>query len=452
VLEGSVSIYWLKGSFRDTITPNCSVIWRKRVLFVTSLSDRLRSLGVKVGVSEISPPAKVEKYPIERVLPGSYVETDQGQTYIVEKDYPVDYQHGKQNLLLESPLLVLEKWAREPGLHQLDSQSFAFLDTETSGLAGGTGTYAFLVGAGRFEEDHFHLAQFFMRDPSEEGALLLAVEKFLAPCRALVSFNGKAFDAPLLNTRYALAGWKSPLPAMQHVDLLHIARRLWRDRLPSRTLGNLEVQILGTSRTEEEVPGWMIPQMYFDYLRSGDAREMKNVFYHNAMDVVSLAALFKYVANLLADPLKSTELHAIDQASLARLFEDLEDHELAVQLFENSLQQSDDGLPDALFWDTLQRLSFLHKRQGSYSQAIPLWEKAAHHGQLYAYVELAKVCEHTWRNFQQAIDWTQQAIRCIEEPGYPSYDRAFWKPELEHRLERLLRKQAGDESVNLPDE
>lgn len=79
-------------------------------------------------------------------------------------------------------------------------------------------------------------------------------------------------------------------------------------------------------------------------------------------------------------------------------------------------------------------------------------KKAAHHGQLYAYVELAKVCEHTWRNFQKAIDWTQQAIRCIEEPSYPSYDRAYWKPELEHRLERLRRKQAGDESVNSPED
>jgi len=416
-----------------------------RVLFVSSLSDRLRSLGVKVGASEISPPLKVEKYPIERVLPGSYLETDQGQAYVVENDYPREYQHGNQNLCLEAPLEALEKWAGEPGLHTLDIQSFAFLDTETSGLAGGTGTYAFLVGAGRFEGDQFHLEQFFMRDPSEEGALLLAVEKFLAPCRALVSFNGKAFDAPLLNTRYTLAGWKSPLPGLHHVDLLHIARRLWRDRLPSRTLGNLEVQILGTSRTEEEVPGWMIPQLYFDYLRSGDAREMKNVFYHNAMDVLSLAALFKHIAGLLADPLHTTELHNIDRASLARLFEDLKDHELAVQLYENSLHQSANGLPDELFWDTLQRLSFLHKRQGNFSLAISLWEKAARSGYLYAYVELAKVFEHVRRDYQQALEWTQQALQCIQKSSFSPYERAYWQPELEHRLERLLRKQAGEE-------
>jgi uncharacterized protein YprB with RNaseH-like and TPR domain len=413
---------------------------------VSSLSDRLRSLGVKVGVSEISSPPKVERYPIEHVLPGSFIETDQGQAYIVEKDYPSNYLHGNQNLLLEASLLPLEKWAAEPGLHELDIGSFVFFDTETSGLSGGTGTYAFLVGAGRFEGDHFHLVQFFMRDPSEEGALLLALEKFLAPCQSLVSFNGKAFDAPLLNTRYALAGWKSPLPSLHHVDLLHISRRLWRDRLPSRTLGNLEVQILGTSRTEEEVPGWMIPQLYFDYLRSGDAREMKNVFYHNAMDVISLAALFKHIARLLEDPLHAANLHCIDQASLAKIFEDLGDFDLAVQLYNNSLTQSSDGLPEELYWETLQRFSFLYKRLGNFTLAMPLWEKAALSGHIYAFVELAKVFEHTLRDYPKAIGWTQQALGQIKKPGFPAYERVYWMQELEHRLERLKRKQAGDES------
>jgi uncharacterized protein len=423
----------------------------KKVLFVSTLSDRLRSLGVKVGVSEISSPPKVEKYSIERVLPGSFLNTDQGQTYVVQQDFPVDYQHGKQTLLIDSPLLVIGKWAREPDLHNLEAGSFAFLDTETSGLAGGTGTFAFLVGAGRFEGDHFHLAQFFMRDPSEEGALLFALEEFLAPCSALVSFNGKSFDAPLLNTRYALAGWKSPLVGMQHVDLLYLARRLWRDRLPSRTLGNLEVQILGTSRTEEEVPGWMIPQMYFDYLRSGDASGMKNVFYHNAMDVVSLAALFKHVAGLLADPLHQVGLDPIDQASLAKLFEDLEDEELAIQLYKTSLQQRMGGSRDEQYWDTLQRLSFLYKHREEYMQAIPLWEEAARNGKLYAYVELAKIYEHTLDDLSQALEWTLQAIRFIEKSSFPTYERSYWQPELEHRLERLNRKIAGIEPRNTSD-
>lgn len=416
---------------------------------MSTLSDRLRSLGVKVGAKDISPPPKRENFPIERVLPGSFIETDLGQTYVVEEEYPTNYPYGKGALLPASPIIALEKWAKEPGLCNLEAGAIAYLDTETSGLAGGTGTFAFLVGAGRFEDDHFHLAQFFMRDPSEEGALLLALEKFLAPCRALVSFNGKAFDAPLLNTRYTLAGWRSPLSSMQHVDLLPLARRLWRDRLPSRTLGNLEVQILEMKRTEEEVPGWMIPQMYFNYLRSGDAREMRRVFYHNALDVLSLAALFSHITGLLADPLHCPETHRVDRAAMGRLFEDLGEDELAAQLYETSLQDPGDFLSNALYWETLQRLSFLHKRQGNYPQAMHLWEEAARNDQLYAHVELAKVFEHILHDYHQALRWTQQAIQTIRRAGLPIYEKALWKSELEHRQERLMRKIAnGDSSLS----
>jgi len=140
------------------------------------------------------------------------------------------------------------------------------VDTETTGLAGGSGTYTFMVGIGRFEGDEFRLAQFFLRDPSEEAAQLAAIEKFLAPCQAVVSFNGKSFDLPLLNSRYLINGCPPPLAGAAHIDLLHLSRRLWRARLPSRTLGNLEAKILGLTRAQQDVPGWMIPDLFLDRL------------------------------------------------------------------------------------------------------------------------------------------------------------------------------------------
>ncbi len=191
---------------------------------------------------------------------------------------------------------MLAEWAREPRLAELAPADFAFLDTETTGLSGGTGTYAFLVGVARFEDEGLHLAQFFMRDPSEEPGLLAALEEFLAPCQALVTFNGKAFDAPLLLTRYLCHGWQPPFQGLAHVDLLHLARRLWRDRLPSRTLTMLEAHILGAGRSEEDIPGWLIPEMYFTYLQTGDPTPLKSVFYHNAMDVISLVALMEHMS------------------------------------------------------------------------------------------------------------------------------------------------------------
>jgi uncharacterized protein YprB with RNaseH-like and TPR domain len=180
-----------------------------------------------------------------------------------------------------------------------------------------------MVGVGRFDGEVFRLAQFFMRDPIEEPAQLAALEAFLAPCETVVTFNGKAFDVPLLNTRYRINGEDSPLASTAQIDLLHLARRLWRERLPSCSLGSLEEHILEITRTSEDTPGWMIPELYFDYLRSGDARPLKGVFYHNTMDILSMVALLDLMAGTLADPLKMETEHPTDLVAVGRLFESL---------------------------------------------------------------------------------------------------------------------------------
>ncbi len=316
-------------------------------------------------------------------------------------------------------------------------QSFAYLDTETTGLSGGTGTYAFLIGVGRFDGDEFRLAQFFMRDPAEEPAQLAALEEFIAPCQALVTFNGKSFDVPLLTTRYIHHGWRPPFQDTAHVDLLHLARRLWRDRLPSRTLGNLEVQILGAERSDEDVPGWMIPSLYFDYLRSGDARPLKNVFYHNQIDVVSMAALFNHMAGMLADPLSGVVEHGVDLIALAKLNEDLGEIEAATRLYLHGLEHD---LPRAILVDAFKRLALIYKRREQFGPAIELWEQAARYEDLDAHVELAKYYEHQAGDYDAAIRWTEAALQVIATPGYSIFERRRWAPELEHRLERLQRK------------
>jgi len=408
-----------------------------------TLSDKLKSLGVKIGAQNLPPPQSRNSYSIEKVVPGAPLETPQGETYVVETRYPVDYHHGRLALRVSASLQVIADWAREPHILEIPQQAFGFLDIETTGLSGGTGTYAFLIGIGRFEGDEFHLAQFFMRDPIEEPAQLFALEEFLAPCQALVTFNGKAFDAPLLNTRFTAHGWRTPLSGLAHLDLLHLARRLWRDRLPSRTLGNLEVQILGANRIEEDVPGWMIPSLYMDYLRDGDARPLKNVFYHNAMDVVSLAALFNHMAELLANPFDRAAEHGVDLISMARLFEDLQDLDSATRLYVHALNHPDaveQRLPEQILLDAIQRLAMIHKRQENLPAAVALWEQAARHQFLDAHIELAKFYEHRLSNYQEAIQWTQSAMAVVQTPGFPAYERRQWLPELEHRLARLQRK------------
>ena len=402
-----------------------------------SLSERLRSLGVKVGAQDLPAPRPRSSWPVEDVLPGRFQVTSAGQTYLVEAFYPSDYLHGSTHLGLEQPPVVIAAWAGDPQIAARNPTSYAFLDTETSGLSGGTGTYAFMVGAGRYTAQGFQLIQFFMRDPLEEPALLLALEEFLAPCQTLVTFNGKSFDVPLLNTRYTLQGWKSPLRSFAHIDLLHLARRLWRDRLPSRTLSSLEVNILGKGRSEEEVPGWMIPQMYFEYLRDGDARPLKRVFYHNAMDVVSMAALLNRITLLLEDPVNYPDIEANEMAAAARLFEELGQIPRATMLYQHCLGQSH---PGTIFRDSSERLAAIYKHSGNYTAAIPVWVEAVQAGSLLACEELAKYYEHHARDYLQAVQWTQTALDLLTSTGSTPQLIHQWKGELEHRLKRLKYK------------
>jgi len=404
---------------------------------MASLSDKLKSLGVKIGARDLPPPRPRNPYPIEQVVPGRFQGTPHGEAFLVETRYPLEHGQGCAALRITASLRVIAQWAREPRLPGVEPNAFAFLDTETTGLAGGTGTYAFLVGVGRYDGEAFHLAQFFMRDPVEEMALLAALTEFLQPCQVLVTFNGKTFDLPLLNARYVTNGELPPLASAAHLDLLPLARRLWRDRLPSRALGYLEEHILGVTRTHEDVPGWVIPSLYFDYLRSGDARPLRSVFYHNAMDVLSLAALLSHVAGLLDDPLNGAVVHGLDLAAMGKLFEDLGHLETAVQLYERGLVHD---LPEELYWKTVQRLSFAQKRCGNLSAAVALWREAARSGQIYAHIELAKFYEHRQRDYSEAAQWTHTALVLVNAPDFPRHACGRWLADLEHRLARLHRK------------
>ena len=407
-----------------------------------SLADKLKSLGVKVGTVDIPAAKQKTGAPIQDVLDGEFVSTRRGAAFIHEEIYTADYRHGWAPLETDAPLNLMSAWAKDARLLEMPLEAFAFLDTETSGMAGGTGTYAFLVGAGRFEGTAsgrtFRLFQFFMRDPGEEPALLEALAEFLAPCEALVTYNGKAFDTPLLKTRYTLHDIPTPFEDYAHVDLLHLARRLWRDRLPSRTLKYIEENVLDAPRTSEEVPGYEIPWLYFDYLRSGDASEMKGIFYHNAMDIVALAALFSYTASMLHDPFDERIQHGLDVIALAKLYEDLDHWDMAARLYERGLEMP---LDEGDFWKAVRRLSVLQKRRGDLEEAIRWWEQAAAQGHVYAHVELAKHYEHRQKDFFEAKKWSQAALEIVDSDNdMLEYIREHWQAELEHRLNRLEGK------------
>jgi uncharacterized protein YprB with RNaseH-like and TPR domain len=401
-----------------------------------SVSDKLKALGVKEGVSHLAPP-KVDSFSIDSVVAGEFSSTPLGDVFIAEQAFHRDHRHGEASLLPSIPLHLIAEWARDEKVSSLPISKFAFLDTETSGLAGGTGTYAFLVGAARFVEDRFVLKQFFMRDPAEEPALLEGLANFLAPCESLVTFNGKAFDAPVLSTRYRLHRIPIPYQGYAHLDLLPLARRLWRDRLESRALKYLEEHVLGMKRTSEEVPGYEIPWLYFDYLRTGDARPLAGVFYHNAMDVVAMAALLTHMNEMIENPYEGRVQHGLDFIALGKLLEDLDHWDDAARLYERGLES---GLDESDFGVAVRRLSILQKRRGDFGEAVRLWEKAAKRGHIYAHVEMAKYYEHKERNLKRALKWTTSARRAVERADLPAYMRNHWLEEITRRLARLERK------------
>jgi uncharacterized protein YprB with RNaseH-like and TPR domain len=386
---------------------------------MAGLSDRLKALGVRIGARDLPKPAPRSTYPVEEMVQGRFEISPYGQTFVAEAEHPLGARHGRVSLGSATSLNGIAEWMPDSDLAAGEPSGIVFLDTETTGLGRGTGTYAFLVGLGRYTPRSLYVTQLFMRDPAEELALLTTLDTYLAgESRTLVTFNGLGFDVPLLNVRYVTNAEPSPLPLMGHLDLLPLARRLWSERLSSRSLSSLEQHILGFSRTQDDVPGWMIPQLYFDYLRTGDARPLTNVFYHNAMDILSMAALLTHVTALLQEPL-SEHVDGRDLVALGRLCEAQRRAEAAIQLYQCGIA---------------------HKRNSNWEEAIALWKIAAAQGRTYAHIELAKFYEHKERSYGEAIRWTEAAIELVSSQSSSGDSRDQQLAELEHRLNRLTGK------------
>jgi tetratricopeptide (TPR) repeat protein len=191
------------------------------------------------------------------------------------------------------------------------------------------------------------------------------------------------------------------------------------------------------TRSIEEVQGYEIPWLYMDYLRSRDARPLAGVFYHNAMDVVAMAALLTHVNDVMQNPYDGRVEHGLDFVALGKLFEDLGHWEEAARLFEHGLQLN---LTESDFGVAVKRLSILQKRRGDFNEALRLWEAAAANGHIYAHIEMAKYYEHKCRDVKTALKWTRSALTHVQQADLPAYVRKHWLAEIAHRLERLERK------------
>ena len=349
------------------------------------------------------------------------------------------------------PVAVRREWFPDDGSQEVGALSTClgyapdelrrplFLDTETTGLSGGTGTVAFLVGLAWREGDGLALAQYFLCDFDQEQALLWAVGRCISLAGVLVSYNGRSFDWPLLQTRLVLrrAAWRSP----PHLDLLTLARRIFRPRLPDCALQTIEQSVLDLHRADD-LPGSLIPSRYFAWLRNGDPRALDPVFLHNQQDVLSMALLLARFEAMLGD---SDDMHPLDRFGRARFLEARGFQVEAIGEYRRLWREHQVGGALRATRGALGlRLAKLLRRHGRWEEARAVLEECWQ-TQTYPYpaaIELAKLLEHQARDLTAARRIVSDALRLL---AVAVVSNAQWRMDLERRQQRLERRLVRDD-------
>ena len=400
-----------------------------------TLKERLERLVAAASARSTRSAIQRERLPpLEELVDGLRVQNERGEFFLIEEDIALESWHGDVPLSRFRTLsdATVEVLTADAELEAFDLREAVFLDTETTGLAGGAGTAAFLIGVGYVEGDRFRVRQYFMRDYHEEAALLHALAEDLSRFTRIVTFNGKMFDLPLLEARYRLNRSRFPLSGVPHFDLLHPARRLWKARLESCRLQSLEAQLIGLRRSSD-IAGELIPQVYFDWVRRRDARALVKVFRHNRDDIVSLAAL-----SILA--CQWVEEHRAedprDVLSLARVLERARLYERSDAQYRRAADHGRGPLRNA----ALLGLAARSKRARDFAEAAGLWAAAAEAGEPLAMHELAMHHEHRTRDLEAALRVVDLALDVLDgrdDSPARRLAKEFWR-----RRERLVRKQA----------
>jgi uncharacterized protein YprB with RNaseH-like and TPR domain len=364
-----------------------------------------------------------------------------GEEYclIREVEYSLDHQHG--NYRLGDILPLMEEWQESEIVHPLSAKGHKapdlfFFDTETTGLSGGTGTTIFLLGYARVLKDKVIVRQHLLPGPGNEVALY---QSFLEEVdyTTLVTYNGKAFDWPQVKTRHTLVREHVPkLPAFGHYDLLHASRRLWKNKMESVRLANVEKEILGIQRTDD-IPGFLAPMIYFDFIKTHEMQGIKGVLKHNEWDVLTLITLYTHLSKLLL--VKNTDRNEREEYEIGRWYDALGEKEAAASLYENIVETS---------WQAAFKLGLLKKYQKDFKQAKKLFLQCFEHEnnerKYEAGIELAKILEHQEKDYQQALFYAAKSYLHHQEIYSLNTKKTTVKThEFVKRINRL-HKKAGN--------
>lgn len=369
---------------------------------------RLRSMIGEVAnrarhTGEVAPRRPPQRRGPEPLPVGETRETPEGPLHVIETFLEPGHCHGREAVrgALSVDPSIVAKLALDPKLASVDLSGMMMLDTETTGLAGGTGTVPFLIGLAYFEDGALKVEQLFLRQLGEERPMLVHLAQRMAKASCVVSYNGKAFDWPLLRTRSIMNRVPLPEPAA-HLDLLHCARRVLKPKLESVRLCDVERELLGHYRSDEDVPGALIPLLYLDYLRGGDVRPLLGVLEHNAADIVGLAAILPRIASHFSEV--RAEDDPIDHLAFAKVAMRARDFERA-EAFARAAAGG--GAASDVVREAHQLVAASSRKRGDVSAAVTALLACLERTETklqaaFVHHALAKVYEHNLKDFGAA--------------------------------------------------
>lgn len=400
-------------------------------------ADRIERLRNMIGKLSARSPSRWELRAAEKSQPkwdslvGREVATEHGCFHLIEQHLEPDHHHGRVPLrcALEVDIKTLAKLALDPRLEQVAIERMVIVDTETTGLSGGTGTVAFLVGLAWFEDGALRVEQLLLKSLSQETPILFRIAERLAWASVVVSYNGKSFDLPLLRSRFILN--RVAMPQIEaHLDLLHMARRILKPRLDEVRLTQVERQLLGFYR-EGDVDGSEIPDIYLRFLRGADPAILAPIIEHNANDVIALAAIL----GTLTQHFESVQLSddPRDHLAYAKVASRARDHERALSFARAAAEY---GGSDDIAFDALVLTAQLARRnrdpQAS-AQALHRALQTASDSVAVSriHLALAKLYEHALKDLPSAH---RHALHTAEAEG---------EAENLKRIERIERRIRG---------
>jgi len=368
---------------------------------------------------------------ISDLVQGKWINTHFGDIFRAEYRYDLAEPYGNldmHEIFNMDTQLFEDIFSIDP---PISPDCLLFIDTETTGLSGGTGTVAFLIGLGFIEKQIFTVHQYFITQLSHEEGMLDLLQKIIPLFDSLVSYNGKSFDIPLLNSRFVLNRMPPILENIQHIDLLHPTRTFWKYSMENCKLKTVETDLLGLYR-EDDIPGEMIPDAYFDYLRSRRIDKIERIFYHNRFDIITMLA--NLILVMKAYQSQEPEENPLTDYAKARMFTRKKDMDRSIAHYEHVLNSK---ITVSRRQKTNLELALLYKKTGQWKKAQSLWENLLEDRYPFStepYIELAKYYEHQLKDFGKALEITAAALDALPDSMKTESE------EIQKRMRRLKKR------------